>query len=258
MSVETEIQAIERQVRELERLPALQGKVDASIDRADRILDHVNRSRAARQARAHDGAEVARRLGQAGFYVALVCVATIAIGLFAPIGIFGFLGAVGLAIGLAAIALFWPRKDIEMAEATEKVGNAELVRRFDRYMHQERKALPPPAKREVDAILSRLPELREVLERVPAGDPQAADARRLMSRHLPGLIDRYEQVPAGYRDSIDNEGLSVDERLVDGLKAGRKALDELGENLAKKDVRALETHGRFLKTKYGDKQSPVD
>ena len=33
--------------------------------------------------------------------------------------------------------------------------------------------------------------MRQTLERVDALDPNAQDARRLMSLHLPGLIDRY-------------------------------------------------------------------
>ena len=258
MSVESEIAAVERQVRELERLPTVRKRTNDAIERADRVLHRTGRSPSAQRERAAFMEEAGSRLAKAGIGIALVSALAIGVGLFLPIGLFGFLAAVGLAIGLAAIALFWPPQAPEPPVDTSHIDNGEMVRRFDRYMVSERKLLPAPAQAEVDAMLSRLPELQSVLERVPMGDPQSVDARRLMGRHIPGLIDRYEQVPAGYRDSVDNEGLTVEERLTDGLKAGRKALEELGETLAKKDVNALETHGRFLKSRYGSKSAPSD
>ena len=45
--------------------------------------------------------------------------------------------------------------------------------------------------------------------------------RRLMSIHLPGLIERYTHVPAAFRSEQDGEGKTVDERLIEGLAAGR-------------------------------------
>ncbi|WP_343346508.1 hypothetical protein WJT74_02610 [Sphingomicrobium sp. XHP0239] len=258
MTVETEIAAVERHSESIANLPALRTRVSDSVDRATRVLERTGSSPAAKRQRAAFVGDVQSRLMKAGLAVAIVSAIAIGIGMIAPIGLFGFLAAVGLAIGLAAMALFWPASAPEAPTDTPKLDNGEMVRSFDRYMAAERRLLPAPAQKEVDAMLARLPELEKVLERVPSGDPQAVDARRLMSRHLPGLIDRYEQVPAGYRDTTDNEGLTVEERLTDGLKAGRKALEELGETLAKKDVSALETHGRFLKNRYGDKDEPLD
>jgi len=56
-----------------------------------------------------------------------------------------------------------------------------------------------------------LPSLKQTLERVDTLDPNAQDARRLMSIHLPGLIDRYANVPSAYRSELDGEGKSADE-----------------------------------------------
>jgi hypothetical protein len=77
-----------------------------------------------------------------------------------------------------------------------------------------------------------------------------------MSVHLPGLIDRYLNVPPEYRHQQDGEGLSVDERLVQGLSAARTALSEISEDLARQDLAAFETHGRFIKSRYGEQ--PID
>jgi hypothetical protein len=127
-----------------------------------------------------------------------------------------------------------------------------MVQRFDSYLYRSRGALPAPARTQIDAISARLPSLRQSLERVDALDPKAQDARRLMSIHLPGLIDRYLNVPAEFRRQEDSEGVTVDQRLVEGLSAARTALEEISEDLAKSDLDAFQTQGRFIKSRYGE------
>ena len=73
-----------------------------------------------------------------------------------------------------------------------------------------------------------------------------------MSIHLPGLIDRYAAVPTAYRGEQDGEGKTVDERLVESLTAARTALGEVSEQLARQDISAFETQGRFIKSRYGE------
>jgi hypothetical protein len=96
--------------------------------------------------------------------------------------------------------------------------------------------------------------LKETLERVDTFDPNAQDARRLMSIHLPGLVDRYLHVPAAYRGEPDGEGKSADERLVEALGASRAALADISGQLARADLAALETQGRFIETRYGSER----
>ena len=81
-----------------------------------------------------------------------------------------------------------------------------MVERFDSYVYRVRRTLPAPAQVQLDAISQLLPSLKQTLARLDTFDPQAQDARRLMSIHLPGLIDRYQQVPAAYRQESDGEG----------------------------------------------------
>jgi hypothetical protein len=159
--------------------------------------------------------------------------------------------AVGLAIGIAALLAFAPGEPAARAPSAD-LPNGQMVQRFDSYLYRTRAALPPPARAEIDAISARLPGLKESLQKVETLDPKAQDARRLMSIHLPGLIDRYLNVPAQFRSEPDGEGLTVDERLVDGLSAARTALDEISQDLARKDLADFETQGRFIKTRYGE------
>jgi hypothetical protein len=211
---------------------------------------------AARRERQRVNADLSRRVKRVGIAIGLVSLITIVIGLIMPIGMFGFLAAVGLAIGIAALLAFTPSKELGAAAPPTDLPNGEMVQRFDSYLYRTRRALPAPAQGQIDAISSLLPALRQTLERVETLDPDAQDARRLMSIHLPGLIDRYLHVPAAYRSQEDGEGKTVDERLVEGLAAARNALDEVSEKLARADMAAFETQGRFIQSRYGQEVLP--
>src|SRR3954464_3175423 len=121
---------------------------------------------------------------------------------------------------------------------------------LDSLLVRKRSALPAPAARRIDAISQQLPLLESRLGQTEMLDPLAQDARRLMGKHLPELIERYERVPPDYRRERDGEGLTVDERLVQGLDAAKTALDELGRKLTREDMAAFETQGRFIESRY--------
>ena len=232
-------------------------KVERAIARFDRVTSNLDQRRgpvreAARRERRRLNADLGRRFAHVGVAIGVISLVTIAIGLFIPIGMFGFLAAVGLAIGVAALLAFTPSQDRRIAAPSADLPNGEMVQRFDSYLYRSRPSLSAPAQAEIDAMSAILPSLRETLDRVETLDPAAQDARRLMSLHLPGLIDRYSRVPASFRGEQDGEGKTVDERLIEGLAAGRAALGDISQRLARADVAAVETHGRFLKSRYTD------
>ena len=225
----------------------------ARFDRVTRALDDRDGAarEAARRERQRLNRDLGRRLSRVAIAIGVIGIATIVVGLAIPIGMFGFLAAVGLAIGIAALFAFMPGQSAPKAPNPD-LPNGEMVQRFDSYLYRTRAALPAPARAEIDSISARLPSLKSALERVQTLDPKAQDARRLMSIHLPGLVDRYLNVPAEFRRQDDSEGVSVDARLVEGLSAARTALAEITEDLARGDLAAFETQGRFIKSRYGD------
>lgn len=227
----------------------------ARFDRVTRALDERDGSprEAARRERQRLNAALGKRFARVGVAIGLISIVTIIVGIIMPIGMFGFLAAVGLAIGVAALLAFMPGEQAARAPSTD-LPNGPMVQRFDSYLYRARGGLPAPARAEIDAISGRLPALRQVLERVETLDPKAQDARRLMSVHLPGLIDRYHAVPSAYRGEVDSEGLTVDQRLVEGLAAARTALDEISSDLARGELAAFETQGRFIKSRYGEQK----
>jgi hypothetical protein len=233
-------------------------KADLAIARADRVmraLDERDGSvrAAARRERQRLNAGLGRTAARVGIAVGVISLATIVIGLVVPIGMFGFLAAVGLAIGVAMLLLFAGGREIAAPNVSADLPNGQMVQRFDSYLFRARRALPAPAQAEIDRLSAQLPPLRQTLERIADLDPNAQDARRLMSVHLPNLIDRYLHVPAAYREQRDGEGVSVDERLVEALVAGRQALTEISEKLARDDMAAFETQGRFIQSRYQEK-----
>jgi hypothetical protein len=233
-------------------------KVEQAIARFERVARRIDERdgparAAARRERERLNTGLGRTAVKVAIAVGLVWLATVAVGFVRPIGIFGFLAAL-VATAVVAVVLIarGGRQAIAAPAPSPDLPNAQMVDRFDSYIYRVRGALPAPAQAQLDAISSVLPSLRQTLARVDALDPSAQDARRLMSIHLPGLIDRYANVPQAYRKDQDGEGKTVDERLVESLAAARAALGEVSQRLARADMAAFETQGRFIKSRYGD------
>ena len=232
-------------------------KVTQKIDHANAVFARLDQRdgsvrAAARRERERLNAGLATTAKRVAIAIGVISLVTIVIGLVMPIGMFGFLAAVGIAIAVAAILTFGSNRQQPLPTVPSDLPNGQMVQRFDSYIYRTRAMLPAPAQAEVDAMSAMLPTLRQTLERVPDLDPNAQDARRLMAKHLPGLIDSYAHVPASYRSAPDDDGKSADERLVEALGAGRQALKDIGDKLARNHLDAFETQGRFIETRYKD------
>jgi hypothetical protein len=232
--------------------------VDEAIARFDEVVARYDGRTpeavgARRRYYGRTAASIGRRLANMGMAIGLLVVATIGFGMIVnPIGITG-LFVVALAI-LAILILFsvWPGGEPKRIEYSEQVPTRTVVQQLESLLVRERPALPAPAARRADAISAQLPLLESRLAEVDPLDPIAQDARRLMGKHLPELIDRYERVPAAYRHERDGDGLTVDERLSASLEAANNALGEIGSKLAHADRQAFETQGRFIESRYKD------
>ena len=193
---------------------------------------------------------VARRVATMGMAIGLLIVATIGFGL-----VVGPIGWTGLfLVGLATLAIllffsFWPAEPKRVAY-NEQLPTGTVVRQLESMLVRRRAALPAPAAQRADAIGAQLPLLESRLSEADPLDPLAQDARRLMGKHLPELIERYERIPAAYRHQPDGEGLTADQRLVASLDAARQALGDIGNRLVEGDRQAFETQGRFIESRY--------
>jgi hypothetical protein len=235
--------------------------VDRKLEHFDSEFRRMDRLAATRAA---DGAALppprrgstgwAKKVAAAAIAIGLVMIATIIIGVIVNgIGLGGF-GLSLLAMAAVAAFILMPRREKPIVDYKEDMPNQAVVQRLDTLLERKRAALPAPAASRIDAISRQLPMLESRLAETETLDPLAQDARRLMGKHLPELIERYERVPAAYRAERDGEGLTVDQRLVQGLDAAKTALDDLGRKLAHEDLQAFETKGRFIESRYKEDQ----
>ena len=205
-------------------------------------------------------AAVARRLATIGVAIGALILVVIGLSLF-EIGPIGLKGLFLVALAILAILVIFSLQPMHRAPKrvayTEDLPTKTVVKQLDGLLASRRSALPAPAARRADAISAQLPLLENRLAEIDPLDPLAQDARRLMGKHLPDLLDRYERVPAAYRQERDGEGLTVDERLVKSLDAASAALDEIGGKLAQGDRDAFETQGRFIESRYWDSDTPA-
>ncbi len=239
----------------------LSEKVERSLARFERITQAIDEKQgvtgpAARRERDPTLAKYGRAIGRGTMAFLLVALLTIVVGMFVPIGMFGFIAAVGIAGAIAIMVMIVEggRADapIDARKAVPAdLGNAAMVERFDSFLLKSRRMLPAPAQGVVDQLAQDMGTLKQTLERVDPMEPAAQDARRLMSVHLPSLLERYQNVPSAFRREPDAEGKTVDQRLTESLEAGRAALGDISERLAKQDLDAFQTQGRFIQSRYG-------
>jgi hypothetical protein len=195
---------------------------------------------------------VGKRVAGLGAGLVALAIATVAFAMIVgPIGLTGLFIVAILALAILVLVGIVPTEPKRVAYR-EELPTRTVVRQLSSLLSRERAALPPAAVRRADAIGATLPLLEQRLAEIDPLDPLAADARRLMGKHLPELIDRYERVPPVYRQEKDGDGLTVDERLVASLDAAKTALDEVADRLSRSDREAFETQGRFIESRYKD------
>jgi hypothetical protein len=236
-------------------------QVDQAIARFDEVMGRIDQKAASRGIReipsARGRSATILKLTALGMMVAVgIIVIAISGAVMGGIGSLGLYGAIAVALLAVALFAFWPGEKATVEYKDEMSTNA-VVRRLGDFLARKRNALPARAAQQVDAISRQLPMLESQLGQSDALDPLAQDARRLMGRHLPDLIERYERVPPAYRGERDGEGVTLDERLVQGLDAAKTALDDLGRKLVRDDMEAFETQGRFIENRYRDESGPL-
>lgn len=232
-------------------------KVSQQLARTNDYFSRLDRKPAAAQAAIRrpgqrDLLSIGRKVANIGMASAVILFGAVVAGLVLNgIGLTGLFIVFSLMLLAVLTFSMWPGER-PIVEYKEDMPNQAVVQRLGTLLDRKRVLLPDPATRSLDAISQQLPMLESRLGQTNQLDPLAQDARRLMGKHLPELIERYERVPAAYRAERDGDGLTVDQRLIQGLDAAKTALDDLGRQLAREDLNAFETQGRFIESRYKD------
>lgn len=233
------------------------------------VDDQIARARAAMERIAGDYGEVARvhrrrvrqTAGQVGRKLRNIAIADAAIlivatllGLFVPLGLFGFLAVIMLLVAVNLAIIMAPAPRPPSPEKLREVQLTALPAQTGRWLEAQRLALPAPAVRLVDSIGQKLGNLEPQLARIDDNTDAAFEVRKLVGEQLPAFIKDYERVPANLRGTERN-GRSPDRELVDGLKLIEQEIGAMTERLAAADLDQLQTRGRYLELKYkGDGQ----
>ncbi len=183
------------------------------------------------------GVAGAAGLGAIGYAVAV-----------APIGIEGLLIGVPVA-GAAALgaALLPTRRKPPPTPKFAELPAPKLGPTAREWFDLRRTGFPAATAPVTKRILDRLTGLGPLLGALAEGDPTLVDARRLLSDHLPRLVDAFTAVPATARA----ENPEVDEQFVAGLGVVADELDRLWTTLTEGKLHDLAVEGRFLESRYG-------
>ena len=217
------------------------------------VIRAARRQRAARlyNARKERWAFRLRRIRRAFFALSGIWIATLVTALF--MGGLSFMATMlSILLGIAVFVLLSiypasPRThadDLNSASLTELAGSAEL------WLEGKRRALPNAAVDAIDMIGVRLEQLAPQLATMEENGPAAREVRKLLSEHLPGLVDSYTRIPPALRGKPGAGGTSPSEQLVDGLAVISDEIEAMSLDLSRNDIDALATRNRFLETKY--------
>ncbi len=219
-------------------------RYDAWLARTVKSPDHV-----AAQARRLERAtrSVGRRLRNMILGVFAVVLGAFLYGnLVAPLGFVGLMLTIVSMLCVMVLFASWPGAKAPKLEKLPDVPLATLPAKIETWLEAQRPALPAPAAHEVDMVMMQLNRLAPELRQLDPATPQADDARRLLSDHLPRLVKSYAEVPATHRGTAEAQA-----HFRDGLKVVGGELERLTTDLARERIRALETEGRFLESRYG-------
>lgn len=226
------------------------------IGRTEDFVRRNLRSRAAREAQKRDARRTVegllRRLRRAGLLFLLLVLALIVWSqLVAPLGLLWVL-ALPAAAFAAFLSLFFPERSRRAAAPGIPAGGAEempleaLVSETEDWLVERCRHLPGRLLPYADAVCERLEELRPCLARLDPADPLTGEARRLIGRHLPNLVDSYLALPPSRRDP-DGE---TSRRLAESLATLTAELDRLQTEASRERSLSFETHARFIETRY--------
>ncbi len=221
------------------------------------LADGLREGRTSREAaRRRRERQRRRQLRKLVAMIALIVVATIATTaagfVVGGIGIGGWLLAMLLTVLACAAIGLWPAADAPPPMKLATAKPTVLPAQVDAWLDAKRRALPALAAPKVDAISAQLAALAPQLAAVPAGDPTALELNRLLGKHLPELVDRYEKVPLAQRKTpAAPGGPTIERQLVDGLGLIEAELARVNDQLGKDDRDAFAVQGKFLESRYG-------
>lgn len=235
--------------------------VDRQIERSSELLHRLSpqAQRLAHRARQRKRAFLIKKIGRVIMAGGAILIASVIFGLaVGPIGDSGFLVALGLFITAALLLLIYPQYPEASTETLVNTDLKYLPAQTEVWLSSQRKALPAPAANQLDQIGLRLETLGPQLQTLDPREPAAQEVRKILTEHLPDLVNGYKRVPETLRRERQSNGQTPDQQLTEGLKLIDEEIAEMTRNIAAGDLDLLATQGKFLELKYRDPEGMRD
>jgi hypothetical protein len=173
------------------------------------------------------------------------------------IGWEGLLAGIVITAGAAWLFGKYPRMTLPTIDDLNPAQTdvRRLVGQTELWLEGQRAALPAPAVQLVDTIGHQLDVLGAQLAQTDQDHPKAAEVRKLVGEHLPGLIQGYRQIPEHLRYE-ERAGSSPNKQFIDGLGTISAEIDSVTRQLAMGSLDSLAIKSRYLEYKYGDPGEP--
>jgi uncharacterized membrane protein len=195
----------------------------------------------------------ARRAGI--IFLALIFALIVASIAGASVGFFTWLVALPAFFFAALLSLSFPTRAsrrrapaISHEEALQRLPLDTLANRCGQYLADRASNLPRAALPAADQILAGLSRLQPHLVDLPANEPVAGEARRLIGGHLPRLVDAYLALPPNERGAASENS----RRIAESLDIVADELAEICRNLDASRNSSFQTEHRFIETRYRD------
>jgi len=205
------------------------------------------RLRRARQQRWQWRMKRLRRAIAAVFAIALVTIGAGLLGSGLADGT--YLLAMLLAAVTVCVLAIYPATPKPKADELAQADLRELAASTELWLEGRRKALPSPALDAIDLIGVRLEQLAPQLETLDPATPAAREVRKLLTEHLPALVDSYTRIPSALRGQ-EHAGSTPAVQVTEGLHVIAGEIETMSLNLSRNDLDALAVRGRFLESKY--------
>lgn len=234
--------------RDLERV-----LVDAEDFLTRQIGTRAGREVNMRRVRRGFGEAFARGRRAAVIFLVLIFALIVASITGASVGFFTWLVALPAFLLAALVSLSFPTRasrvrepQVSHEEALQRMPLATLADRCGGYLADRASDLPRAALPAADQILARLGQLQPHLADLPANEPIAGEARRLIGGHLPRLIDSWLALPPDERGAASENS----RRITESLDIVADELAEICRNLDASRTTEFATEHRFIETRY--------
>lgn len=233
-------------MRELER---------ALVETEDFLMRQLGSS-AARQASTRKlkrgAAEIFRRVRRAGLVFVLLLLVLVAWSIaVAPIGFLTWLVALPAVFLAALFSMTFPtrggrRREAPTPDAVARIPLPVLAGHCEQWLLDRCEELPRAALPSADMILVKLQHLQPALDGLPENSPLHGEVRRLVSGHLPRLVDSYLALPPEARGPSSENS----RRIADGLETVAGELARLCSEIDGCRAASFEIEHRFIETRY--------